>query len=100
MALFQAALVDLFFGEETQTETRKWSVRYLRSGCLRAYFDRAHGQLNGEFLIFYPDGKLWMKGGCRDDELIESTLQLFLPNGDLARGQPPNGNVIPFRGCG
>lgn len=94
--LFRTALVDLFLGENTEVESRKWSIRYRRHGLLRAYFDRARGQLNGEFLIFYPNGKIWMKGGCRNDGLIETTLKFYLPSGEQAKCAEIN-NIIPFK---
>lgn len=94
--LCKASLLDIFFGDETEIELRRWSARYRRNGVLRAYFDRRRGQLNGEFLIFYPNGNVWMKGGCKDDRLISSTLRLYLPNGERAPEHPLANNVIPF----
>ena len=90
--LCKFGLVDAIWG--SQVERRKWSLRYLQEGRLRLVTDIYHGYLHGEFFVFYPDGKLWVKGAYRDGRLVESSMKIFMPDDTLLQSTPDN--VIPF----
>lgn len=95
MELFAAAMADILLN--SQTDRRRYSMRYLQEGRLRAIAGLYSKNLHGDFLIFYPDGKIWMRGFYRNGTLVSESVRFFLPDGSLVKGTPPPNNVIPFR---
>jgi antitoxin component YwqK of YwqJK toxin-antitoxin module len=80
----------------SQIERRHWSLRYWQEGRLRLLAETRHGNLHGEFLLFYPDEKLWMMGTYQDNRLVNASMKVFMPDGTRLKPTPPPNNVIPF----
>lgn len=81
---------------ESKIERRNHSLRYLQEGRLRLLTEIHQDVLHGKFLLFYPDGKLWMRGVYRNGELITESLDIFMPDGSLLKPAPLPNNVISF----
>jgi hypothetical protein len=94
LELCKVALIDVLWG--SQIDRRRSSIRYLQEGRLRLFAELSQGDLHGEFLLFYPDGKLWMRGAYRNRVLVPDAMRIFLPNGALAKPQPLPDNVVPM----
>lgn len=94
LELCKLGLMDAVWG--SQIERRIWSLRYCHEGKLRLIADIAHRQLHGEFLLFYPDGRLWVKGAYRENRLIETAMKIFMPDKTQPKREPPPDNIIPF----
>lgn len=91
MALCALALTEIFL--TSKTERRNHSIRYLQDGRLRAVADIQEGVPHGEIIVFYPDGKIWMKGAYKKGKMVSESFVVFMPDGSVAK---PNNNVIPF----
>lgn len=94
LAMCAVGLAEVFLN--SQTERRRNSIRYFQEGRLRAIADTYQGTPHGDFLVFYPDGKIWMRGVYRNGDMIGEAMRIFMPDGTLAKGSPPPNNVIPF----
>jgi len=94
LELCKLGLMDAVWG--SQTERRLHSIRYHQEGRVRLFAELYQGDLHGEFLLFYPDGKIWMRGGYRNNLLLHESIRVFLPNGVLAKAQTLPANVIPM----
>jgi hypothetical protein len=94
LELCKISVLDALWG--SQIDRKKWSMRYLQEGRLRVLVGLSSGNLHGDFLLFYPDGKIWMSGVYRDNSLVTASMKLFMPDGSLARPAPLPDNVIPF----
>lgn len=94
IAMCAVGLAEVFLN--SKTERRRSSIRYFQEDRLRAVADTYNGIPHGDFLVFYPDGKLWMRGVYRNGDLISEAMRIFMPDGTLAKGSPPPSNVIPF----
>ncbi|MBK8201820.1 MAG: hypothetical protein IPK68_05720 [Bdellovibrionales bacterium] len=95
LAMCAIGLAEVFLN--SQTERRRNSIRYFQEGRLRAIVDTYKGIPHGDFLVFYPDRKLWMRGVYRNGDMIGEAMRIFMPNGTLAKESPPPNNVIPFK---
>ena len=95
LELCKIGLIDALWG--SQVERRRYSLRYHQEGRLRLIAETYRGDLHGEFLLFYPDGKLWMRGVYRNGDMISEAMRIFMPDGTLAKGSSPPNNVIPFK---
>lgn len=94
LELCKIGLMDALWG--SQVEQRRYSLRYNQEGRLRLFAETYRGDLHGEFLLFYPDGKLWMRGAYRNNVMVEESMRLFMPDGRLLEKSPPPDNVIQF----
>lgn len=94
LELCKVGLMDALWG--SQVERRRYSLRYHQEGRLRLFVETYRGDLHGEFLLFYPDGKLWMRGAYRNNVMVEESMRLFTPDGRLLEKSPLPDNVIPF----
>jgi hypothetical protein len=94
LELCKIGLIDALWG--SQVERRRYSLRYHQEGRLRLIAETYRGDLHGDFLLFYPDGKIWMRGVYRNGDMISEAMRIFMPDGTLAKGAPSN-NVIPFK---
>ena len=95
MTMCAVSLHDIFMNSET--ENRRYSRRYFQEGRLRAIAEIYKGTIHGEFLVFYPDGKLWMRGAYRNNSLVPQSMVIFMPDGTPAKGRRFRDNVIPFK---
>lgn len=94
LAMCAFGLAEVFLN--SKTERRQHSIRYLGpSGELRAVADLQDNEPHGDLLVFYPDGKIWMKGAYRKGTLVWNSFTVFMPDGSVAKGSPRD-NVIPF----
>jgi hypothetical protein len=93
--LCKMSLLDVTLGSET--ERRQWSIHYLQEGRLRAYVEISRNILHGEFFVFYPDGKLWIRGAYRNNKLIGEAMKVFMPDGTLLKPKPLPSNVVPLQ---
>lgn len=94
LELCKLGLMDALWG--SQVERRRYSLRYHQEGRLRLFAEMYRGDLHGEFLLFYPDGKLWMRGAYRNNLLVEESMKVFMPDGRLLEKVPLPDNVIQF----
>lgn len=95
LAMCALGLAEIFLN--SQTERRRYSIRYFQEGRLRAVADTYQNVPHGDFLVFYPDGKLWMRGVYRNGKMIDEAMRIFMPDGNLAKTSAPLDNVIPFK---
>lgn len=95
LVMCAVGLAEVFLN--SQTERRRNSIRYFQEGRLRAIADTYKGTPHGDFLVFYPDGKLWMRGVYRNGGMISEAMRVFMPDGTLAKESLPPNNVIPFK---
>lgn len=94
LAMCALSLHDIFMNSDT--ETRRYSRHFFQEGRLRAIAELYKGMLHGEFLVFYPDGSLWMRGAYRNNSLVSDSMVIFMPDGTEAKRERKN-NVLPFR---
>lgn len=95
LELCAAALAEIIL--LSKTERRRNSIRYFQEGQLRALAELSEGKLHGKFMVFYPDGKLWIRGAYRNNSIVSASMQFYSPEGKLIEPSPPPNNVLPFR---
>ena len=89
-----AGMADIFMN--SKTERIENTIRYTQDGHVRAVVGLSAEMTHGEFEVFYPDGKICMRGAYEMGRMVSESMSVYMPDGSLLKPTQPPDNVAPL----